>query len=821
MSPPAETGDSGLAASAMPTRAATRGDLPKQHQLGVLFVHGIGRQALGGTLIRWGDAVADWIGRWGRTADGARVTARVEQAVLDEDSSAPPHAELRISVDKASSQEIDVDEHTTVASSWLLVESWWAESFATPTFGQLVTWSFQTVPWAISIHFARRVQHARSRVIEATSWRTRLLRLIELFAGSVSGLVAGLLLSPLILVLLLLLLVLGVLPIPQVRSFVANVQRSLAGSIGDSLVLLESPVQAAAIRTKLGRAIAWMADSCERLVVVAHSQGAAIAVDALAADPAAARGGAHEHPCEIDTLVTFGSGVTKLAFLQSVRSRPRKDVEDSFRQAVAPPDEEETAEEDEPAEKPLSTPNPWAASVTLLLLVAMSLILWARFSTGELVPSDLLTPLALISGTFLVMGFAPILLTLLMLPLGLIQLAVQTDRTEESTIRSVGSSVRRFLSSWPTMFREGFRSLREQIRTDPETRLGCLGYVVTLPTFLIVTMLATKYVAGFPRVLAVFLGTLAVLMIVPQVALWAVAVWATLRQREVSFADSKKARWGCIGLFLAAFAVMAGLTITLLGSRTLLFLVYLLPLFAVAYVWQIVKWVAAETDRLEVRVHDGVADWIDFYSSADPVPNGPTPGIDAARPRSFEIVNAASILRDHTIYWKNVEQFVAPLVAGLASLAGGPLAGSAEQQQLLQEAQTRRRRRVGALKLSRWLVLAGTVVYLAVRWPRMVDLGATVLTATRSLLEALPFALSRWLPEDPQALTAASWGLVVVLVWCSLAYGLVLISWQLWDAHDRGRFRERASFAAWPIAVWIAGLGAAAALTWLVDSRIV
>lgn len=35
-----------------------------QYQLGVLFVHGIGDQQQGSTLLRWGGAVVNWLDRW-------------------------------------------------------------------------------------------------------------------------------------------------------------------------------------------------------------------------------------------------------------------------------------------------------------------------------------------------------------------------------------------------------------------------------------------------------------------------------------------------------------------------------------------------------------------------------------------------------------------------------------------------------------------------------------------------------------------------------------------------------------------------------------
>jgi hypothetical protein len=115
-------------------------------------------------------------------------------------------------------------------------------------------------------------------------------------------------------------LVLGLLPIPQLRSLVLTTQTVLIQTVGDSLAFVESPLRAALIRGRILEGLERVKGRCERTVIVAHSQGAAATLDAL--------GGILDHdetgeslapPPEgpvPDALVTFGSGVNQLVSLK-------------------------------------------------------------------------------------------------------------------------------------------------------------------------------------------------------------------------------------------------------------------------------------------------------------------------------------------------------------------------------------------------------------------------------------------------------------------------------------------------------------------------
>jgi hypothetical protein len=118
-------------------------------------------------------------------------------------------------------------------------------------------------------------------------------------------------------------LVLGLLPIPQLRTLILAAQRTLAATVGDSLAFVESPVRAALIRTRVLNGIERLNQRCERTIIIAHSQGAAVVLDALGGIPELAHEDGQPAPRDApvpgvvpDTLVTFGAGTKQLASLK-------------------------------------------------------------------------------------------------------------------------------------------------------------------------------------------------------------------------------------------------------------------------------------------------------------------------------------------------------------------------------------------------------------------------------------------------------------------------------------------------------------------------
>lgn len=344
------------------------------HDLGVLFVHGIGRQRRGDTVRGWCDAIAAWSGLCDRvgTVD-VNVTAADLQA-----EGAPPHAALRVRVNGEG-------------ADWLAAEAFWADSFATPTFGELARWSVEIVPWTLATHAIRAARRAVDRQSVAPRWTHREISgqdwveeathpwawkgwlAFRAAVWRVVVLLLGLVGAPLLAAFLFVTTLLAVVPITWVRSFVRSLQRGLAATIGDSMVLLSSPAQAAAITSIVRRDAAWLAERCARVVIVAHSQGAAIAVEAVA--PGAVLSGATGGSDATDprgsvpgvtTFVSLGSGVNKLATLADLRLLSQRRLG-------------------------------WAISAAALLFALASGLLVREILVGRLAVRDVAEPLAILA----------------------------------------------------------------------------------------------------------------------------------------------------------------------------------------------------------------------------------------------------------------------------------------------------------------------------------------------------------------------------------------------------------------------------------------
>ena len=102
--------------------------------------------------------------------------------------------------------------------------------------------------------------------------------------------------------------------IPPLRRFVGGVQRWLGGSLGDSYALLTSPLATASMLTSIQRDLEWTCARAKAVVVISHSQGAALAYQLLK----------RVQPTEVRRFLTVGAAVGKLEALGFVsRSMPR------------------------------------------------------------------------------------------------------------------------------------------------------------------------------------------------------------------------------------------------------------------------------------------------------------------------------------------------------------------------------------------------------------------------------------------------------------------------------------------------------------------
>jgi hypothetical protein len=350
--------------------------------LGILLVHGIGEQRRSDTLVNWLDTLVATITR----ATQRRVSATVEWADLagrDGNDDSMAQAVVRIRGD-------GVDER------WVVVEGWWAEAFFAPAFPQLVGWSFRAVPWALAMHAAHGL-HPHDGKRRGPIW---------IVAGVVRAILL-LLLAPFILILLASLALLGLIPSDTLRTAIGRLQRTLAATAGDSLVLLESPARSAAMRSAVISAFATLervcgAAGCQRRVVLAHSQGATVSLEALtqlARQPVSALK-VHEDQGEASKLVfiTFGAGINKLGALRWLSTHRLGDAGTG-----SGTDRRENTKTLE--ETPIDRDPVLSACLGLLAMAGVGLWFWRLVATGQLTLTQLwVIPSVWLAGSLVVGG---------------------------------------------------------------------------------------------------------------------------------------------------------------------------------------------------------------------------------------------------------------------------------------------------------------------------------------------------------------------------------------------------------------------------------
>ncbi len=268
--------------------------------VGVLFVHGAGDHAIGSTLIEFGQPLISWLDGWlshgveGPTSatDAARPGA-TQILVREADSHAPAHAELALRSSRGGTPHV-----------WLLAESRWDEAFKPPGFQQVLLWALGVVPWTVLTQFIGPL------IDESRLLRADVVSILRFFWNIAVSAALALVAAVILQLFALAILVLSIIPLDPVRGLVGSVQRFASSSVGDLYMVLTSPVERAALTSAVQRDIDWLrAQGCERIAVVAHSQGGYVAYQALA-DPW------HR---DVDKLITFGSGLIRLTESEQAR----------------------------------------------------------------------------------------------------------------------------------------------------------------------------------------------------------------------------------------------------------------------------------------------------------------------------------------------------------------------------------------------------------------------------------------------------------------------------------------------------------------------
>ena len=288
------------AAPTPPTPARSK----KPYSVGVLFVHGMGEQERGDTLTEGGDALTEWLRQWieplGDAADfkirGAilRTGEMGASGQTDDSLAGEAHVAVTINTRNPGTKRMRRQD-------WLLAESWWAQAFRQATLLELVVWAIAAGPWLIASQRAGISRRVRPNFIVAS--------ILTLLGALVAAVI-----SPLAVAMLLL----SAIPVPLLSSLARAAAKNLTGSFGDLLILVRSPVRFAAMAEQVRADIAHVHAHCDKVLVVAHSQGSAVAWHAIrrtSDDPPAQR-------ARVDIFLSFGQAFRKLESLYRLQHEP-------------------------------------------------------------------------------------------------------------------------------------------------------------------------------------------------------------------------------------------------------------------------------------------------------------------------------------------------------------------------------------------------------------------------------------------------------------------------------------------------------------------
>ena len=296
-------------------------DRPAPERIGIVFVHGIGSQRPGETLLDWSRPIVklltDWVAGHKRT-DTPPGTPRVDPATardpvatshVDFSGSQLPIVELHVPATEA-------DDRTWPAQTWVMTEAWWASRVQPPSLGSMTDWirrDFGRVVDGIRGGIGEPRAEDRLAAVTPSGGPTdpRWVNTLDHFT------VARI--RPLLSLLWGLTYLLLLLPYALVRSLPIGPLKDAAGLrqldsflvdwFGDMRILLRDPAQAANVRGRLADTVrALRADyRCRRVVLVAHSGGALVSFTTLT-DPAYLSDPRFDG-LKVDELITHGQAL--------------------------------------------------------------------------------------------------------------------------------------------------------------------------------------------------------------------------------------------------------------------------------------------------------------------------------------------------------------------------------------------------------------------------------------------------------------------------------------------------------------------------------
>ncbi len=257
---------------------------PGAVRVGVVFVHGIGQQSESYTVREFGGPLLHWLQEWHKRRDRDFCVT----------SSDLTYGELAERPARFTVELEAVEGHP--AQTWIFAEAWWAARLSAPNLDEMTWWGLKSAV-VRCLHLARVVVASFGN-ISSPKAIIEIVSAILLFLGYVA---AAILSIPLILALY----VLAQIPGP-VEQAVMGLRNFLLDQIGDFYTFMWDDIQAVHIRGSVAAAIHFLIEKreCERIAVIAHSQGTVVAYDALCSGAVLP-----EDLAEVKTFITFGSAL--------------------------------------------------------------------------------------------------------------------------------------------------------------------------------------------------------------------------------------------------------------------------------------------------------------------------------------------------------------------------------------------------------------------------------------------------------------------------------------------------------------------------------
>ena len=258
--------DLGIAAKLAASGARPTGDEaePKPNCIGIVFVHGIGSQKPGETIMSWARPLLSLINAWAATTRGVPpLNDPVTSSNVDFTGSSRPFVVANVPAHGESHPE----------QTWIMTEAWWATHVSPPSVGTMFSWLFP-----------REMRRLVGGIVSGIAGESG--RFVVLLERVFLRLLIWPMI-PLVFVVYLLFRLLRAIPFKPIQEFavLAGIEFFLVDWFGDVRILLTDRAQAANIRARVAEGIKDLIKAgCGTIVVIGHSGGTIVAYMTLA-DP--------------------------------------------------------------------------------------------------------------------------------------------------------------------------------------------------------------------------------------------------------------------------------------------------------------------------------------------------------------------------------------------------------------------------------------------------------------------------------------------------------------------------------------------------------